>query len=1166
MCSVIPGKAPEGYLVKVDKITRTDSRTTFETTRAGLSDAFNDLSFDYSLESVSLSPENFTVYDPFTQENLMPYDDPLTRGISTDLDFAKDKYALEGDEFKLEVKADKATLEIVVLDMDEDYETKNDQTRLEFTIEYDLKSGEFKFNKGGEGGFINAGMDVALGGFVGLKFGKEDKKVGEKSVISTMGVEEMNEYQTKVEKKLMGKKIRVASCEIPVDLIPGVGTVLAALIKPRFDLYFVYNVKMEGAFRIGFVWEKAGFEFHTGNSGDDFSATNEKKTWFNVDKGDVHFDVIADCDLKGSIGAGIGLVVGAAKMVDWLADGDEKPYVGAFFEFTGNLELGFKSDFNFMDQDMEGYLEGKAYFKTEGFLEGSAKMMKPINLLWHAKIDIPRLTYKIPDPPLQLRIPFLIESDQPIPHCVSPENRAIIQDAQVDLSWAIPFHLHAGTSDQGLFDGITYTVYAGTDKVLVEQSSPQVRVATGLRKGETHFTMTVDPLKTYYWKVICTNQFGFDYTTQVWSFDTGYDGEIALNEPLKRFLSDYRENLPGVRIEEDGTIYRTPSNIAALEQITTLVLQDPNHKYGIESIDELLVFLPSLETLNCKHNSIRSLNLTNNKKLKGIACEDNYISSIDLSGAPNLTGLNCSGNKDLKSLDLSKCPQLVSIECSKCNIEELDLRYNQYLQGLFASENHLAFLDISRCPNLLRLDVYSQSVELLTLRLTHAQMDRFALFKRHFNMDFEYVDVSGIQTDEAVDITGSTAKVEVTVLETGSYSALGIVYSHVTSEPTISSEYTESIMYANKMHYTFQLKDLKPETLYYARGVARDAESGLFKYGNIIYFRTGKGDPAPKILIKPDVLEFGEVTIGRSMAKTLEIQNVGDADLTYRIVNPEDSPFSAYPTDKTTLQPGESQTVNVYFSPTEEGEVMGDFTVLSNDQKGDQGFAAWGTGIVEDIPVTDVVFVPDEVIMGRGDDFRISIKVLPENATKAYLIYNSFENISDEYEWTITDDSVVHLDSWGKYLYAVGAGSATVTAKIPYWSVDSEFHGYTTYFYPTCHITVLVYIDKLFIVEGNEEGWNYRPCPKEMIVGESQALKVKYYPEDATETDLIWKSDDPSVASVSAEGRLTALKKGKTTIRCMVATEVRGHIEVSWELDVKDPNGSHEGFGNDYWD
>ncbi|MDE6512644.1 MAG: Ig-like domain-containing protein, partial [Muribaculaceae bacterium] len=51
-----------------------------------------------------------------------------------------------------------------------------------------------------------------------------------------------------------------------------------------------------------------------------------------------------------------------------------------------------------------------------------------------------------------------------------------------------------------------------------------------------------------------------------------------------------------------------------------------------------------------------------------------------------------------------------------------------------------------------------------------------------------------------------------------------------------------------------------------------------------------------------------------------------------------------------------------------------------------------------------------------------------------------------------------------------------------------------------------------------------------MLLGDTTTLTATVYPENATDKTIKWTSDDPSVASVSATGVVTALKIGSTTI------------------------------------
>lgn len=1154
----VQGVAPEGYILHVIGIQNTSGKVVFDVEEAGIADAFDHIDTNIPIEMDRLSATDFTVWDPFEQEdqtvNVMQKvaSVPTRSSPVWDPDFSIGR-KWDEDRYSLKIGSDKTTLEMILYDEDGNFKTKFDQICLTVTLSYDVDLGTFTYTFDKKTMVLGVDLEPHIGVSGKITFFHLDPKLESPSG----QIESLKNKRAALDEsatRLIGKKFCVASVEIPVGAA-------SVFVNPRAEIYLFFKMGLDGELSIESGLEKFPVHLHAENI--PYSAlTNLMKSEVKInEKPKVYSKFYADLDLEMKTGLGIGLFCSMPKIAKLITDRDDVlPYVGYFADASVNGKAGVKREHNFGSGETTMNLHAEAYGEIEGYFQMYAHFRN--DMIWNDKLTMNKRRWpEEEDKRFSWDTSFVVTRPSPVPYVVAPEHRAIVQEDNLELQWEIP-KPKRNSEDDWEYQGLTYSVYCSTDKSMVIQSNAHVRIAQDI--PEKTASCQLEKGGTYYWKVVSKNSRGYEYESSVYSFDTSCDGQIVLNDALARYLKNHYDALEGVKIEEDGSILRTPSNLDALSRVSTLSITDSEGKYGISYMDDLLMQLPSLRELDCSFNNLQSLYLVENKQLELLVCHDNPISSLPLEYTPRLKALNCYNNPQLKELDLTGCPELGVLTCYNCGLESLDLRNCQKLMSLYTNDNRLDFLDVSRCPNLLHLDFHGQSKERVTLRLTHRQKEQFGLFRPHVNTDYEYVDLSGILTGEAMNITGTTAKITVTILEPGAFSALGIVYSILEGEPTVSSDYSKSYMVPDKMSGTFTLTNLKPDTHYFVRGFARQSETGLYMYGNVVDFRTGEGEPEPKISLNPDVLEFGEVYIGRSSTKTLDIKNVGETDITFRIVSPEDSPFYAYPTETTTLKPGRIQTVSVTFAPTQEGEVEGDFSVLYNGQNENLGFTAWGTGSLEYIPVSDVVFVPDEVTLGRGDYYSFNIRVLPENATDKSSIYDSFSWYKYNLEWSTSDESVVRpQDSWWEKVYAVNAGSATVTVRIPFWEPRATA---ATYFYPTCRITVVVYIDELFIVEGNEVGWNRRPCPKEMIVGESQLLKVKYSPEDATETDFIWKSDDPTVATVSAEGRLTALKVGKTTIRCMVATEARGHIEVDWELEVKNPSGSHEGFGGDYWD
>lgn len=73
-----------------------------------------------------------------------------------------------------------------------------------------------------------------------------------------------------------------------------------------------------------------------------------------------------------------------------------------------------------------------------------------------------------------------------------------------------------------------------------------------------------------------------------------------------------------------------------------------------------------------------------------------------------------------------------------------------------------------------------------------------------------------------------------------------------------------------------------------------------------------------------------------------------------------------------------------------------------------------------------------------------------------------------------------------------------------------------------------------------------------VAIGKTRELKITVSPEGASDTSIIWKSADPSIAT-AGQGSVTGHKVGTTTV---TATTFDGHYSVSWEISVIVPISS----------
>ncbi len=142
----------------------------------------------------------------------------------------------------------------------------------------------------------------------------------------------------------------------------------------------------------------------------------------------------------------------------------------------------------------------------------------------------------------------------------------------------------------------------------------------------------------------------------------------------------------------------------------------------------------------------------------------------------------------------------------------------------------------------------------------------------------------------------------------------------------------------------------------------------------------------------------------------------------------------------------------------------------------------------------------------------------PENATDKTVI------------WTSTKPAVATVDENGKVI-TVKAGTTTIRAT----TKDGEK-------FATCQI----------IVSGGAiavTGVKLDKTTAELEEGKSVELKATVAPENATDNAITWKSTDEKVATVDANGKVTAVKAGKATITVITKD---GAKKATCEVTVKE--------------
>lgn len=165
------------------------------------------------------------------------------------------------------------------------------------------------------------------------------------------------------------------------------------------------------------------------------------------------------------------------------------------------------------------------------------------------------------------------------------------------------------------------------------------------------------------------------------------------------------------------------------------------------------------------------------------------------------------------------------------------------------------------------------------------------------------------------------------------------------------------------------------------------------------------------------------------------------------------------------------------------------------------------------VEVTSVTVSPESINMVIGDTERLTLTILPENASVKSGTWAS----SDEAVATVSQDGTVTAVAEGTAVITVTAGSKSAT----------------------CNVTVT---EERIEIESIE----ISPAKVTLTqIGETAQLTVKIMPEDATYTDMTWTSSDESIATVTQEGLVTAVAEGNATLTVSV-----GEISATCNITV----------------
>lgn len=157
--------------------------------------------------------------------------------------------------------------------------------------------------------------------------------------------------------------------------------------------------------------------------------------------------------------------------------------------------------------------------------------------------------------------------------------------------------------------------------------------------------------------------------------------------------------------------------------------------------------------------------------------------------------------------------------------------------------------------------------------------------------------------------------------------------------------------------------------------------------------------------------------------------------------------------------------------------------------------------------------------------------------TVAYTLEPA-DTTEDDVILSVADESVAKLE--GNKLVAVSDGSTKITATSGIVKTSAR-------------VTVTTRVEQITL--DSNEGV--------LTVGNTHTIKATVFPEDATDKAVTWKSSDESIATVDAEGNVTAKDTGNVTI---MAVNSDGDVSADYALTVNKaaakPATNHSGTGS----
>ena len=362
------------------------------------------------------------------------------------------------------------------------------------------------------------------------------------------------------------------------------------------------------------------------------------------------------------------------------------------------------------------------------------------------------------------------------------------------------------------------------------------------------------------------------------------------------------------------------------------------------------------------------------------------------------------------------------------------------------------------------------------------------------NENFDAYEVSNI--DETVPSSVKSLQGENTY---NNFDTSSIMYEYEADSPEVARQKVET--YAGRLNggdFKWEFNDTEDDESDSLNKELKEAlenyETDLLSVGGNSIESPEQPDPEPEeIPVEGVTLNAQNLTLNMGETSTLEATIIPDNATNKNVtwISENENIASVDNGVVTTIGEGET-TITVI---TEDGEKTAtcNITVLPNEDP-------------EEIPVEEITLNTQNVTLEIGETSTLEATIIPDNATN--------KNVT----WTSENENIASVDNG--VVTAIGEGKTTITVI----TEDGEKTA-------TCNITVLPNEDPEEIpVE--EITLNTQNVTLE--IGETSTLEATIIPDNATNKNVTWTSENENIASVD-NGVVTAIGEGETTIT--VATE-----------------------------